>query len=183
MDVLQQIRKPIEEELVQYRKVFESFLTHDNELLQSALNAVASRQGKMMRPILTLLVAKLLGEINQNSISTAATFEFFHTASLLHDDIVDESDERRGRPSINKAYGNKIAVLVGDFILANSLINASNTGNTELVNIVSVEAQRHAAGELLQLSNVQNNDFSEQVYFDIICGKTAALFAACGEGG
>ncbi len=73
--------------------------------------------------------------------------------------------------------------MVGDFILANSLINASNTGNTELVNIVSVAAQRLAAGELLQLSNVQNNDFSEQVYFDIICGKTAALFAACGEGG
>jgi len=183
MDVLQQIRKPIEDELSQYRKVFDSYLVHDNLLLQSALKVVASRQGKMMRPILTLLSAKLLGTVNDNTISTAATFEFFHTASLLHDDIVDESDERRGQPSINNSYGNKVAVLVGDYILANSLINAAKTGSTRLVNIVSQAAQKLAAGEILQLSNVQNKDFSESIYFEIICGKTAALFAACGEGG
>lgn len=183
MDILQQIQRPIENELSQYRQVFDSFLVHRNPLLNSALSTVASRKGKMMRPILTLLSAKLLGEVNVNSIYTAATFEFFHTASLLHDDIVDESDERRGQPSINNSYGNKIAVLVGDYILANALINAAKTGNTHLVDIVSVAAQQLSAGEILQLSNVQNNTFSESVYYDIIHGKTAALFSACSEGG
>jgi octaprenyl-diphosphate synthase len=137
----------------------------------------------MMRPILTILTAKLLGEVNDNTIYTAATFEFFHTASLLHDDIVDESDERRGQPSINNSYGNKVAVLVGDYILANALINASKTGNTHLVEVVSKAAQELSSGEILQLSNVQNESFSTDVYFDIIYGKTAALFSACSEGG
>lgn len=183
MDILQQIKKPIEKELSQYRNVFDSYLVHDNPLLNSALSAVSSRKGKMMRPILTILTAKLLGEVNDNTIYTAATFEFFHTASLLHDDIVDESDERRGQPSINNSYGNKVAVLVGDYILANALINASKTGNTHLVEVVSKAAQDLSSGEILQLSNVQNESFSTDVYFDIIYGKTAALFSACSEGG
>ena len=183
MDILQQIKKPIENELSQYRNVFDSYLVHDNPLLNSALSAVSSRKGKMMRPILTILTAKLLGEVNDNTIYTAATFEFFHTASLLHDDIVDESDERRGQPSINNSYGNKVAVLVGDYILANALINASKTGNTHLVEVVSKAAQELSSGEILQLSNVQNESFSTNVYFDIIYGKTAALFSACTEGG
>lgn len=183
MDILQQIKKPIENELSQYRNVFDSYLVHDNPLLNSALSAVSSRKGKMMRPILTILTAKLLGEVNDNTIYTAATFEFFHTASLLHDDIVDESDERRGQPSINNSYGNKVAVLVGDYILANALINASKTGNTHLVEVVSKAAQELSSGEILQLSNVQNESFSTDVYFDIIYGKTAALFSACTEGG
>ena len=183
MDILQQIKKTIENELSQYRNVFDSYLVHDNPLLNSALSAVSSRKGKMMRPILTILTAKLLGEVNDNTIYTAATFEFFHTASLLHDDIVDESDERRGQPSINNSYGNKVAVLVGDYILANALINASKTGNTHLVEVVSKAAQELSSGEILQLSNVQNESFSTDVYFDIIYGKTAALFSACTEGG
>ncbi len=183
MDILQQIKKPIEKELSQYRNVFDSYLVHDNPLLNSALSAVSSRKGKMMRPILTILTAKLLGEVNDNTIYTAATFEFFHTASLLHDDIVDESDERRGQPSINNSYGNKVAVLVGDYILANALINASKTDNTHLVEVVSKAAQELSSGEILQLSNVQNEYFSIDVYFDIIYGKTAALFSACTEGG
>ena len=157
MDILQQIKKPIENELSQYRNVFDSYLVHDNPLLNSALY--------------------------DNTIYTAATFEFFHTASLLHDDIVDESDERRGQPSINNSYGNKVAVLVGDYILANALINASKTGNTHLVEVVSKAAQELSSGEILQLSNVQNESFSTDVYFDIIYGKTAALFSACTEGG
>lgn len=136
-----------------------------------------------MRPILTLLSAKLLGEVNENSINTAATFEFFHTASLVHDDVVDESDERRGQTSINRAYGNQIAVLSGDFILANALLCASKTGSTRLVQIVSLAAQELANGELLQLNNVKNQNITEEVYFDIIKNKTAALFAACAEAG
>lgn len=183
MDILTHIRKPIEDELNQYLKVFDSYLVYDNALLQSALSVVASRKGKMMRPILTLLSAKLLGDINDKTINTAATFEYFHTASLLHDDIVDESDQRRGKPSINNTFGNKVAVLVGDFLLANSLLNASLTGSSELVAIVSKAARQLASGEILQLSNIGDDNFSEDIYFSIISGKTAALFSACSEGG
>ena len=185
MDALQQIRKPIEAEMSQYKQVFDSYLVHTNPLLNRVLDNIGNRRGKMMRPILTLLTAKLVGEgkANQNSIYTAATFEFFHTASLVHDDIVDESEERRGQESVNNAYGNQIAVLVGDFILANALLCAAKTGNTELIEVVSYTAQDLADGELLQLDNVDNEEITEEVYFRIIRNKTAALFAACAEAG
>lgn len=185
MDALSQIRKPIEAEMSRYKQVFDSFLVHTNPLLNSVLRTISSRSGKMMRPMLTLLTAKLAsGEgISDNSIYTAATFEFFHTASLIHDDIVDESEERRGQDSVNHAFGNKVAVLVGDFILANALLCASKTGQRELIEIVSRAAQDLADGELLQLNNVDNKAIAEDVYFQIIRNKTAALFAACAEAG
>ena len=184
MDVLAQIRKPIETEMGQYKQVFDSYLVHPNPILKEVLAGIASRRGKMMRPILTLLSAKLVaGETNDNSIYTAATYEFFHTASLVHDDVVDESEERRGQESVNNAYGNQVAVLAGDFILANALLCATKTNNTELIEIVSIAAQDLACGELLQLNNVKNQAITEDVYFDIIRNKTAALFAACAESG
>ncbi len=184
MDVLAQIRKPIEAEMGRYKQVFDSYLVHTNPILQEVLTGIASRRGKMMRPMLTLLAAKLVGgEANDNSIYTAATYEFFHTASLVHDDVVDESEERRGQESVNNAYGNQVAVLAGDFILANALLCAAKTNSSELIEIVSIAAQDLACGELLQLNNVKNQDITEDVYFDIIRNKTAALFAACAESG
>lgn len=181
MNQLDIIRRPIEEEMSAYRDYFDSFLRHDNTLLNEVLSVVASRKGKMMRPILTLLVSKLFGRVGEVQLSTAATFEFLHTASLVHDDIVDESDERRGQASVNNAYGNKVAVLVGDFILALSLENAAKTGNPRLVEIVSKASQELSNGELLQLKNVHNQAISEEVYIRIIKAKTAALFSACTE--
>lgn len=170
--------------MARYKQVFESFLQHTNPLLDSVLRNVSGRSGKMMRPMLTILAAKLAGgAICENSIYTAATFEFFHTASLIHDDIVDESGERRGQESVNAAFGNQVAVLVGDFILANALLCASKTGQTRLVEIVSKAAQDLADGELLQLNNISNEAITEEVYFHIIRNKTAALFAACAEAG
>lgn len=184
MDALQQIRKPIEAEMSQYKQVFDSYLVHANPILQKVLSVISSRSGKMMRPALVLLAAKLVGgEANERSVYTAATFEFFHTASLIHDDIVDESEERRGQESVNNAYGNQVAVLVGDFILANALLCATKTGQIELMRIVSAAAQKLADGELLQLNNVKNETITEDVYFHIIRNKTAALFAACAEAG
>ena len=184
MDVLQHIRKPIEAELSTYRQVFDSYMVHTNPLLQEVLSVIGKRQGKMMRPMLTLLVAKMVaGAVNDDAIYAAATFEFFHTASLVHDDVVDESAERRGQESVNSAYGNQVAVLVGDYILANALRCAAKMGSTELVNAVSTAAQGLASGELLQLHNVQNQEIDESVYFEIIRNKTAALFAACAESG
>lgn len=184
MDALQSIRRPIDSEMNRYKEVFDSYLTHTNPILREVFSALRQREGKMMRPMLTLLAAKAAGgAVNESSIYTAATFEFFHTASLIHDDVVDESEKRRGEESVNNAYGNQVAVLVGDFILANSLFCAAKTQNTRLVEIVSAAAQRLASGEILQLNNVQNAQIGEEVYFDIICNKTAALFAACAEGG
>lgn len=184
MDVLQYIRKPIESEMDTYRQVFDSYMVHTNPLLREVLATIANRKGKMMRPMLTLLAAKLIGgAVNEDSIYAAATFEFFHTASLIHDDVVDESAERRGQESVNSAYSNQVAVLVGDFILANALRCAAKTGSVDLVNSVSDAAQSLSSGELLQLHNVNNQTIDEVVYFDIIRNKTAALFAACAEAG
>ena len=184
MDALQQIRKPIEAELDQYKKVFDSYLVHSNPILNKVLNGISQRRGKMMRPMLTILAAKLLKkEITESTLYTAATFEYFHTASLVHDDVVDESEERRGQQSVNRAFGNQIAVLSGDFILANALLCASKTHSTHLIEILSIAAQNLANGELLQLNNVDNLSIDESVYFDIIRNKTAALFSACAEAG
>ena len=184
MDALQQIRQPITAEMEQYKQVFDSYLVHSNPILREVLAWIGRRKGKMMRPMLTILTAKMLGdEVPENAIYTAAAFEFFHTASLVHDDIVDESDERRGQKSINSAYGNQVAVLVGDFLLANSLLCAAKTGSSRLIELVSNAAQNLASGELLQLDNVRNSVISEDIYFDIIRNKTAALFSACTEGG
>lgn len=184
MDALQQIRKPIEVEMDQYKQVFDSYLQHPSPLLQVVFTSISQRKGKMMRPMLALLAAKLVGgAVNENAIYTAATFEFFHTASLVHDDVVDESEERRGQKSVNSAYGNQIAVLVGDFILANALLCAAKTGSSRMIEVLSNAAQNLACGELLQLNNVKNQAVDEAVYFDIIRNKTAALFAACAESG
>ena len=162
---------------------FDSFMTHRNTLLNEVLQQVASRKGKMMRPMLTFLSARLFGPANERTLLSALTFEFFHTASLIHDDIVDESALRRGKPSVHQSFGNKVAVLVGDYILANALDAASQTNDPKLVHTLSDTAKQLADGELLQLQNIQNTALSEQVYYDIIDRKTAALFAACAEAG
>lgn len=184
MDALQLIRQPIYEEMARYEQVFDSYLQSSNPILKIVLDGMKMRKGKMMRPMLTLLAAKMFSEeMNDHAIYAAATFEFFHTASLVHDDIVDESEERRGQQSVNHAYGNQVAVLVGDFLLANSLLCAAKTQSSRLIEIVSTAAQNLACGELLQLDNVNHAEMSEEVYFEIIKNKTAALFAACAEGG
>lgn len=183
MNPLQQIRKPIEKEMERYGEVFDTCLRHKTPFLNEVLKMIGARKGKMMRPMLTLLSAKLFGEVGESAIYAAAAFEFFHTASLVHDDVVDESDRRRGQSSVNGAYGNKVAVLIGDYVLTNSLLNAAATGNLRFVEMVSVTAQKLVDGELLQLNSVHNTEISEDVYLNIIDNKTAALFASCCESG
>lgn len=183
MDALELIKRPIIDDLARFRSEFESSLQHTNPLLDSGLKLVSSRKGKMMRPMLTLLAARLVGEVSERVLSAACTFEFFHTASLLHDDVVDESDQRRGQQSMNYAFSNQIAVLVGDYLLALSLKNAAKTGLIRVIDILSITSQNLADGELVQLDNINNLDFSYDVYYHIIKNKTAALFAACAESG
>lgn len=184
MDIIQRIRRPIEADMEKYRVLFDSYLEHSDPLLHEVFVQISSRKGKMMRPVLTLLVTKLLGgTVDDKCLHTAATFEYLHTASLVHDDIVDESEQRRGDESVNYSYGNKVAVLVGDYLLSNALLCASKVGDVRLIGIVSKVAQALASGEILQLDNISNQSIDESVYFDIINRKTASLFSACAEAG
>ena len=136
-----------------------------------------------MRPILTLLMAKLFGEINYSALHAALSLELLHTASLVHDDVVDESDKRRGQSSVNAIYNNKVSVLVGDYMLATSLKHSAMTGSIRIVDLVARLGQNLAEGEIIQLTNINASEFSKEVYYDVIRKKTAALFTASAEAG
>ena len=179
MDSITCVKKPITTELEDFRDLFDSSLSSSNALLDSVIAYIRQRNGKMMRPILVLLVARLYGEIRPSTLHAAVSLELLHTASLVHDDVVDESTERRGQLSVNAVFNNKVSVLAGDYLLATSLVHAGLTKSHDIIQVVSLLGQDLAEGELLQLSNVSNHNFSEKVYFDVIRKKTAALFAAC----
>ena len=134
-----------------------------------------------MRPMLILLIAKNYGGISSVTQHSAVGLELLHTASLVHDDVVDESKERRGQASVNAEYNNKVAVLVGDYVLSTALLNVAVTNNTHIVQSLAELGRTLSNGEILQLSNIQNSEFSEEVYYEVIKMKTAALFEACCE--
>lgn len=179
MDYLSLIKSPIGIELEEFRSLFDSTLSSSNSLLDNAIAHIRKRNGKMMRPILLLLIAKLYDKVYPETLYAAVSLELLHTASLVHDDVVDESTERRGQLSVNAIFNNKVAVLVGDYLLATALVQVSKTRNHAIIDVVSRLGQDLSEGELLQLSNVSNLNFSEEVYFNVIRKKTAALFAAC----
>lgn len=181
MDKLDIIRHPIESELKELKKLFSESLDTSNPLLKSVLDYITQRNGKMMRPILTLLVAKEFGSVSQATYHTGVTLEMLHTASLVHDDVVDESDERRGQLSVNAAFNNKISVLVGDYLLSTALQHSALTMQVKVVNVISQLGKELSEGEILQLSNIDNQEISEGIYFEVIRKKTAALFAACAQ--
>ena len=181
MDKLAAIRQPVLQEMAQYKALFDNALTHDDDFLGQALDYVRRRQGKMMRPLLVVLMARELGDVSVDSLRSAVTLELLHTASLVHDDVVDESGERRGQRSVNAVYDNKVAVLVGDYLLSTSLLQAAMTGNIGVVEIISRLGGTLSEGEICQLANICNEAITEEAYFHIIHHKTAALFAACAE--
>ena len=179
MDYLKLIKQPIEHDLLDFIDLFNQALTHDDGLLSQALAHIRQRGGKRMRPMLILLMAKNYGQVSSVTQHAAVGLELLHTASLVHDDVVDESTERRGQASVNATYDNKVAVLVGDFILSTALLHVSKTGNQRIVEYLAELGRTLAAGEILQLTNIQNQEISEEVYYQIIKNKTAALFEAC----
>ena len=183
MDRSSLIISPIIGEMKDFTRLFEESLSSSNLLLQNVIAHIRQKRGKMMRPMLVLLAAKLLGEVRPATLYAAASLELLHTASLVHDDVVDESTERRGQLSVNAIYNNKVAVLTGDYLLATALVQAGMTRNLGIIDLISVLGRELADGELLQLSNVRNEQFSEDVYFEVIRKKTAALFAACTKAG
>lgn len=183
MNKIDLIKQPVEKELEEFRGLFEDSLTSTDPLLGEVLAYIKKRSGKMMRPILVMLTAKLFGTLNQSTFHAALSLELLHTASLVHDDVVDESDKRRGQSSVNAIYNNKVSVLVGDYMLATSLKHAALTGKVELVELVASLGQELSEGEILQLGNIGKEDFSEEAYFDVIRKKTAALFKASSQSG
>lgn len=162
----------------QFGALFDETMNQADGLLGRICQGIAERKGKLMRPILLLLVAKEWGEVTMAAYRSALTLELLHNASLVHDDIVDESDMRRGKPSVRSIYGNKTAVLAGDYLLSSALESAALSADIEIVNNVSLLGKQLSEGELLQLFNTQNTDFSEEKYYHIIRLKTASLFSA-----
>ena len=179
MDYLALIKQPIENDLNEFITLFNSSLTHADGLLSQVLTHIRQRGGKRMRPMLILLMAKNYGEVSSVTQHAAVGLELLHTASLVHDDVVDESGERRGQASVNATYNNKVAVLVGDYILSTALLHVSYTDNQQIVQYLAELGRVLAAGEILQLSNIQNQEIKEDVYYQVIKQKTAALFEAC----
>ena len=179
MDPLSLIKQPIEQEFSEFTELFSQTLTHGDHLLAEVLSHIRQRGGKRMRPILTLLIAKNYGGVTMATQHAAIGLELLHTASLVHDDVVDESEERRGQASVNATYNNKVAVLTGDFILSSALLNVSYTNNQRIIENLAQLGRTLASGELLQLWNISNKDISEDIYYDVIKQKTAVLFESC----
>lgn len=179
MDNLSTIRTPIYTELQDFIALFDKSLTHEDGLLGQALEHVRAKGGKRMRPILILLMTKSFGKVTPVAQYAAVGLELLHTASLVHDDVVDESGERRGQASVNASYNNKVAVLVGDYILSTALLSIARTDDCDIVCDLAELGRTLSNGEILQLTNIVNTNFSEEVYFEVIRQKTAALFESC----
>ena len=173
------ITAPIQRELNDFIEMFNQALTHPDGLLGQALSHIRNRGGKRMRPILVLLMAKNYGVVNEATLHSAVGLELLHTASLVHDDVVDEAQERRGQQSVNACYDNKVAVLVGDYVLSTALYHVSMTHQEAIFRQIAELGRALANGEILQLTNTDENGLSEEKYFQVIENKTGALFESC----
>ncbi|MDO4159003.1 MAG: polyprenyl synthetase family protein [Prevotellaceae bacterium] len=179
MDYLSLIKEPIKGEFDNFISLFNSSLKHTDKLQEEIFSRIRNRAGKRMRPMLILLIAKNYGVVNDSTLHAAVGLELLHTASLVHDDVVDESSERRGQASVNALYDNKIAVLIGDYILSTALLHVSLTHNEMIVRYLAELGRTLSNGEILQLNSISNHKISEETYYDVIRQKTAALFEAC----
>ncbi len=176
---IEQIKKPIEKELELFEQQFRQSMKTKVPLLDTIMTYIVKRKGKQIRPIFVLYSASLFGEINERTFRGASLVELLHTATLVHDDVVDESYKRRGFFSINALWKNKIAVLVGDFLLSKGLLLSVKNKDFDLLEIVSQAVEDMSEGELLQLERAKFMNATEDVYFEIIRKKTASLIASC----
>ena len=176
---LQDIQRPIEGELDAFRTYFRSAMKNRVFLLDQVVQYLLRQKGKQLRPMLVLLTARASGGVTESSFRAAALVELLHTATLVHDDVVDEADRRRGMFSINALWKNKVAVLLGDFLLSRGLLLALENKEYDLLQIVSDAVRRMSEGELLQIEKARKLDIDEATYFSIISDKTASLIAAC----
>jgi len=176
---LTDIRKPVKKEMAEFEAYFGRTLKSEIPLLKIILNYIFRRKGKQMRPLLVFLSAGLNGEIGEPTFVAATFIELLHTASLVHDDVVDDAKERRGALSINALWNSKIAVLVGDYMLSSGLLISIEKNRFDMLEIVSEAVKSMSEGELLQLQKARKLNIREEDYFKIIKSKTAALISAC----
>jgi octaprenyl-diphosphate synthase len=179
MPVLTQIRRPVEKEMAGFEAYFAKTMRSEVPLLNIILNYIIRRKGKQMRPLLVFLTARLNGEITEATYVAATFIELLHTASLVHDDVVDDANERRGALSINALWNSKIAVLVGDYLLSKGMLISVEKNRFDMLEIVSDAVKSMSEGELLQLQKARKFNLKEEDYFKIIRSKTAALLSAC----
>lgn len=181
MKIVSQIKLPIEYEMELFEKKFLLSMSSKVSLLNRITHYVVNRKGKQMRPMFVFLIAKMTnsGEVNERTYRGASVIELIHTATLVHDDVVDESNKRRGFFSINALWKNKIAVLVGDYLLSKGLLLSIDNNDFDLLKIISVAVREMSEGELLQIEKARKLDITEEVYYEIIRQKTATLIAAC----
>ncbi|MAP01786.1 MAG: polyprenyl synthetase [Flavobacteriales bacterium] len=177
--VVDQIKAPVAEEMKNFEEKFKSSMKSDVALLDKITNYIIKRKGKQMRPLFVFLSAKACGQISEATYTAASLIELLHTATLVHDDVVDDANERRGFFSINALWKNKIAVLVGDFLLSRGLLLTTEKGHFDLLEIVSKAVKQMSEGELLQMEKARRLDIDEKVYYQVIQQKTASLVASC----
>ncbi|NNE76236.1 MAG: polyprenyl synthetase family protein, partial [Pricia sp.] len=181
MKIVAQIKEPVDQEMELFEAKFREAMSSKVALLNRITYYIVNRKGKQMRPMFVFLTAKLLnhGQVNERTYRGASVIELIHTATLVHDDVVDESNKRRGFFSINALWKNKIAVLVGDYLLSKGLLLSIDNGDFDLLRIISVAVREMSEGELLQIEKARRLDITEDIYYDIIRQKTATLIAAC----
>ena len=173
------IKKPVKVEMALLEKKFKAAMKSDVALLDKITHYIIKRKGKQLRPLFVFLSAKMLGSVNEGTYIAASLIELLHTATLVHDDVVDDASERRGFLSINALWKNKIAVLVGDFLLSQGLLLTTSKNRIDLLHIVSKAVKSMSEGELLQMEKSRKMDITEAIYYKIIEQKTASLVAAC----
>lgn len=179
MSALTKIKKPVETEMAEFEAYFSRTMRSEIPLLNIILNYILRRKGKQMRPLLVFLTAKLNGPITESAYVAATFIELLHTASLVHDDVVDDAHERRGALSINALWNSKIAVLVGDYMLSKGMLISVEKNRFDMLEIVSDAVKSMSEGELLQIQKARKLNITEEDYFKIIISKTAALLSAC----
>jgi octaprenyl-diphosphate synthase len=175
------IFKPFQEDLETFREYFKRSMTSNLRIVDEVAKYLVRHKGKQLRPMLTIVAAKTIAQPTQASYMAAVVVELLHTATLVHDDVVDEAELRRGFPTINKIWKNKISILMGDYLLAKSLIIATEIGNVELMNVIANVAKSMSKGELLQIQKARKLNITEEEYFQLIKDKTASLISACCE--
>ena len=173
------IERPVAAEFARFNEEFESSLRNDTRNLEAAIDCILKSTGKHVRPLLVLLTAKACGKVTSNSINSAVFLELLHTATLIHDDVIDETKQRRGVPSLNAIFDNRMAVLTGDYVLSAALIRSIQTGSMRIVNIVSQLGKDLSEGEIKQMENADESILDEKAYLQVIFKKTATLLAAC----
>ena len=179
MKIIEQLKRPIREEMELFEGRFFKAMSSKVALLNRITHYIVNRKGKQMRPMFVFLTAKLLGKTNERTFRAASVIELIHTATLVHDDVVDDSDKRRGFFSINALWKNKIAVLVGDYLLSKGLLLCIDNKDFDLLELISVAVREMSEGELLQIEKARSLDITEVIYYEVIRKKTATLIASC----